>query len=183
MATASLGPQANVGKSELLRGIPDFNKTPVRGSRGFAAVNPIPASVQRQGSQPKNGHDVARELRKRAGAEDKVRWLASIPEEAFATIFRVEIDAELLQKMLEAMLQACTGASEGREELCKASCGVLVALTKQCSRALGFAASFAGAPDKRRAEELLQALSAAGCEKADVEAIRAGLLGSDEDDS
>merc|ERR1712118_610998 len=68
-------------------------------------VNPVPAGVLQRGSVPKNGHEFAREF-KRAGKtpEEKIAWLAgSIPEEAYASIFRVELDAEILQALILTM--------------------------------------------------------------------------------
>lgn len=195
------------GKSELLRGIPDFRKKTSNTSLNrVGAVNPVPAAPVQKDALARNGHELARELRRRQSAEDKVRWLADIPGDAYAKIFRVEIDAELLQTMLAAMhATVCKSDSpsansgdsgetwtlvdsNGDEKKCvdggepvsvSSSCRItLTAISRNCPRALRFAASFAGVKERARIEELLAALAAAGGETSveELTEIRAGLL-------
>eukprot|EP00933_Yihiella_yeosuensis_P002228 TRINITY_DN10368_c1_g1_i1.p1 TRINITY_DN10368_c1_g1~~TRINITY_DN10368_c1_g1_i1.p1 ORF type:complete len:187 (+),score=41.97 TRINITY_DN10368_c1_g1_i1:84-644(+) len=156
------------GKSELLRGIPDFRKMSgtskvVRSSQGGVAVNPVPAGIQRSGALPRNGHELARELRKYSDDESKLKWLATIPAEAFATIFRVEIDAELLQKMLSTMLAVCSDSDNPEiSNRCSEARQIILALASHCPKSLGFAASFAGAKEREKADRLLKLLDSSG---------------------
>merc|ERR1712118_532412 len=130
----------------LLRGIPDFKKGRQNAFRGVASVNPVPAGISRQGALPKNGHEVAREFKKRQTPTDKITWLSSIPEEAYAGIFHVEIDAELLQSILSAIHSALSqgNAEEAAESELSMACAsqkILVALARRCGKSLDFALS------------------------------------------
>jgi len=170
------------GRSELMLHVRGLRKGPAAAAVALhhsAAVNPVPAGVQRAGARaPRNGHELARELRSRASPADKVAWLAEIPEKAYAVIFRVEVDAELLQTMLAAMLAACSG--EGGAAAAAGSRGVLSSMARQCPKALGFAASFGGEPERARASSLLAALEKDAPGAADdVQVIRGLLLGED----
>eukprot|EP00747_Dinoflagellata_sp_TGD_P163299 gnl/TRDRNA2_/TRDRNA2_181820_c0_seq1.p1 gnl/TRDRNA2_/TRDRNA2_181820_c0~~gnl/TRDRNA2_/TRDRNA2_181820_c0_seq1.p1 ORF type:complete len:195 (+),score=48.12 gnl/TRDRNA2_/TRDRNA2_181820_c0_seq1:62-586(+) len=160
------------GRSELLRGIPDFKKAGHAKAIQGSHVNPIPATALQKGALPKNGHELARELRRRRSATEQVMWLADIPEDAFAAIFRVEIDAELLQSMLRAMRDASACSAEAKDGARR----TLVALASKCPKALSFAASFAGAHERSVAEELLADLEADAAEASDLSAVRAALL-------
>jgi hypothetical protein len=142
------------GTSELLRGIPTQKE------ESLGATNPIPASAIRAGGLPRNGDALGRELRKLAGPSEKVRWLAGIPPEAFASIFRVEIDAELLQTMLAAMLAACKSADDtdsisdnSKDCIVDAAWKVLSGLVRHCPRSLSFAANFADSAERERVEQ------------------------------
>eukprot|EP00441_Pelagodinium_beii_P044044 CAMPEP_0197651378 /NCGR_PEP_ID=MMETSP1338-20131121/32249_1 /TAXON_ID=43686 ORGANISM="Pelagodinium beii, Strain RCC1491" /NCGR_SAMPLE_ID=MMETSP1338 /ASSEMBLY_ACC=CAM_ASM_000754 /LENGTH=169 /DNA_ID=CAMNT_0043225997 /DNA_START=38 /DNA_END=547 /DNA_ORIENTATION=- len=162
------------GKSELLRGIPNFRKSSdgySGGKRSLVNVNPVPAGIIRQGGLPKNGHELARELKRHQVAEEKVRWLATIPSDAYSRIFSVEMDAELLQTMLVAMHAAISRPEDAAEVR-----RILVAVADGCPKALGFAASFASPKEKKRVEDLLSTLEAAG-EKAELSLARQLLLG------
>merc|ERR1712146_794118 len=101
-------------------------------------------------------------------------WLASIPLQNFASIFRVEIDSELLQTLLSAMFTACSSSDQGAQAAAiTASWSVLSALTQHCPVALSFAANFADSTEKARTEELLKVLASSG---SDCTAIRGLLL-------
>eukprot|EP00931_Biecheleriopsis_adriatica_P006707 TRINITY_DN10806_c0_g1_i2.p1 TRINITY_DN10806_c0_g1~~TRINITY_DN10806_c0_g1_i2.p1 ORF type:complete len:197 (+),score=39.04 TRINITY_DN10806_c0_g1_i2:73-591(+) len=146
------------GRSELLRGIPDFRKaSESRARRCPASVNPVPAGVVRTGAQPRNGHELARELRRHSSPIEKVCWLAGISSESYSRIFSVEMDAELLQTLLLAMDSACAD-TESQDKALTESGRVLIALSKGCPKALGFAAGFAGSSERKRAEQLLARL-------------------------
>merc|ERR1712232_695606 len=128
----------------------------------------------------------ARELRRRGSAVEKVRWLADVPEAAFAVIFRVEIDAELLQAILAAMHAAVCGTAASEEGAAEAQIAaeqcrrVLVTLARDCPRAFGFAASFAGVPEQKRSEELVKSLEST-CSDSDKDSlipVRAALIGA-----
>merc|ERR1712146_268638 len=101
-----------------------------------------------------------------------VAWFGEIPEDAFAAIFRVEIDAELLQAMLLAMRDATDAKAATKR--------TLVALARRCPKALAFAASFASVRERAVAEELLTALEADSTVEASCDglsAVRDALLG------
>merc|ERR1712224_316113 len=162
--------------SELLRGIPTQKED------SFGATNPMPARVARAGAVPRNGHDLARELRKRACAAEKVQWLAGIPPEAFASIFRVEIDAELLQVILSAMFAACSSNGSNDQEhtaAAAASSSVLSSLAQHCPTALSFAANFADTAERAKTEELLKLLGTSESCGKDHTAVRDMLLPGD----
>eukprot|EP00746_Dinoflagellata_sp_MGD_P164671 gnl/MRDRNA2_/MRDRNA2_93438_c0_seq1.p1 gnl/MRDRNA2_/MRDRNA2_93438_c0~~gnl/MRDRNA2_/MRDRNA2_93438_c0_seq1.p1 ORF type:complete len:178 (-),score=50.62 gnl/MRDRNA2_/MRDRNA2_93438_c0_seq1:99-632(-) len=175
---------ADVGRSELLRGIPDFKKKQ-RGVQGVASVNPVPAGISRQGAVPKNGHEVAREFRKRRTPTEKVAWLATIPEESYAGIFHVEIDAEMLQSILTAIHSGLSQgkseeASEGESMAC-ASQKILVALARRCRKALDFALSFAVASEKKRMDEVVRLLEKDGANAEDIKIIKDAFLAESSD--
>merc|ERR1711904_371446 len=169
----------------LLRGIPDFKKKQ-SGFQGVASVNPVPAGISRQGAVPKNGHEVAREFKKRQTPTEKITWLSSIPEDSYAKIFHVEIDAELLQSILTAIHSALSQgnveeASEG-ESMMVASQKVLLALARRCTKALSFALGFAVPSDRKRMEEVVGLLQKAGGVGAeDLEAIKGAFLADSSD--
>merc|ERR1712224_392442 len=113
--------------SELLRGIPSQKED------SLGATNPMPAQVTRSNGVPRNGHDLARDMRKRTSEVEKIQWLAGIPPDAFASIFRVEIDAELLQTIVSVMFAACSSeCAEQRTDSVVACSRVLVALAQHC---------------------------------------------------
>merc|ERR1719421_322240 len=177
---------AEVGRSELLRGIPDFKKRSQSRFQGVASVNPVPAGISRQGAVPKNGHEVAREFKKRQTPMEKITWLSSIPEESYAAIFRVEIDAELLQLILASIHSVLSqGQSEDASEsdgMVVASQKILLALATRCPKALSFALSFAGSSERKRVEDivsLLQQNSASIAE--DIKAIKDTFLGDSDE--
>lgn len=193
------GEAATEGKSELLRGIPDFRQalpssSSKRGGAVREVVNPVPAGVVKRGSAPKNGHEFARELKRRKTPEEKLAWMFEIPEEAFTGIFRVELDAELLQAILLSMHTALLKAAPKEEDqesgesgqaLGKGCRSTLAALCRRCPKALDFAASFQTAQDRKRALELLAEVEkrSAADEGAseDLRAIKAGLLLQEEE--
>lgn len=177
---------ANSGRSELLRGIPDFRKpssNPVHRSAG--AVNPLPASVARKSDGPRNGHDLGRGMARCPSSSAKVEWLAEIPCDAFAKIFRVEIDAELFQLIIAAMDDAmnATIASDDTavgdtSTLAAKALRTLVAIVDHCEKAFRFAASFAGEPERAREEKLLTMIADKCGDSAadDVQRVRAALF-------
>merc|ERR1711879_786963 len=97
------------------------------------------------------------------------------------------IDAELLQAILAAMHAAVCSAG-GLEDTADTNAvaeecrRVLVTLARECPRAFGFAASFAGVPERKRAEEVLKALELAcgGGAKDSLLPVRAALIGADD---
>ncbi|CAE8589726.1 unnamed protein product [Polarella glacialis] len=177
------------GRPELMRGMPNFRKeTPPETATG--SVNPVPASVQRNGVLPRNGHELARELKRQPTPQDKVLWLAEMGDDAYARIFRVELDCELLQTILAAMHSAICGnaAKEATEDESgePAGCAAAAAarktlgtLARACPKGLEFAAGFAGAKERSRAKALLRALEEQGGEEsaAELGPVRRILLG------
>merc|ERR1712050_104640 len=112
---------------------------------------------------------------------EKVDTLAGIPPEAFATIFRVEIDPDLLQHILAMMLSACSetnsttysaNPTEGRAV--DASWRILAALAEYCPKTLGFALNFAGQAERETVQSLLSILDACseGRSGKDMKALR-----------
>merc|ERR1711924_143627 len=120
----------------------------------------------RQGAVPRNGHEVAREFKKRQTPTEKITWLSSIPEESYAGIFHVEIDAELLQSILGAthavLSQGNTENSQDEKSMPDASQKILLALAKHCEKPLSFALSFAASSERKRVEEIVGLLEKQG---------------------